>query len=85
MGFLILLTVGAALGWLSFIVLKESGRRAVQLDMISGAAGSIGAGLVLSANPLIDQLSANTFLYGCLAAIAAIACSQLIRRMLINH
>jgi uncharacterized membrane protein YeaQ/YmgE (transglycosylase-associated protein family) len=84
MGFLILLSIGAALGWLSSIIFKEANGRATQLDIISGAIGAMSAGLVLSTTELVNQLSASTFFYGCIGAVAAIALSKFVSRTLID-
>ena len=84
MGYLILLSIGAALGWLAAIIFKEQNGRTILIDIAAGTIGAMIAGLAVNASTLMNELSASTFLYGCLGACASIAISKLVRRTLID-
>jgi len=84
MGYLILLSIGAALGWLAAIIFKEQNGRTVLIDIVAGVIGAMIVGLAVNASALMNELSASTFLYACLGACATIAISKLVSRTLIN-
>ncbi len=79
MGLLVLLTVGAVLGWLGSIVLRHEGARAILTDIAAGVVGAICAGIAASSESLLVGLSARTFLIALVGAIFVIATFNFVR------
>ncbi len=84
MGYLILLSMGAVLGWLVSIIFKETNSRTVGIDIVAGALGATLLGLAFNASALMEELSASTFLYGCLGALGTVGIANMIRLTLIG-
>ncbi|MGB7374279.1 hypothetical protein [Pontixanthobacter sp.] len=84
MGLAILFAIGSILGWLSSIIFSADTSRAVLIDVVSGALGALVLGMALTTNSLLEEISANTFLFGCIGAVAGLAAAHAVRRMSIG-
>jgi len=82
MGALILIVIGAALGWLGTIVLRiEDGRRILG-QMLAGTVGSLLAGLFVGNASIVGGVSGTALAWATIGALAAIAAYNLLRRQL---
>lgn len=73
MGLIVLLTVGAVLGWLGSIVLRHDRARVILTDIVAGMAGAVVAGAVASRESVLAGISAEAFLIAFAGAIGVIA------------
>lgn len=73
MGLLIVIVVGAILGWLAAIVVERDDRVATAICTLAGMFGSIVAAVLADNVPLADGVSAAQLLWGVVGAIFAIA------------
>lgn len=84
MGLAILFAVGGILGWLSSIIFSAENSRTVLIDITSGALGALVLGMAMTSNSLVQEISVNTVLFGCLGAIGGLAFAHAVRRMSIG-
>ena len=80
MGLLVLIVAGALLGWLAAIVMRIEERQDILLNLGTGTAGALLAGVLTSDNSLLGSLSANTLLAGVGGAFALLAIVNLVKR-----
>lgn len=84
MGLAILFAVGGILGWLSSIIFAAEDSRAILIDIVSGVLGALLLGMAMTSNSLVEEISANTVLFGGLGAIGGLAITHALRRMSIG-
>ena len=84
MGMIILLAVGGVLGWLASIILAETDRRAILVDVGAGAAGAALLGQAMTSHSLLSTISPQTLLYGVIGALVAIGIANVVRGTSIN-
>ena len=73
MGLIVLLVIGALLGWLATIALRIEDGRSIFRNMVAGMIGALVAGLVASGGMFLATISATALLWAIAAAIAVIA------------
>ncbi|MDN3646717.1 hypothetical protein QWY75_10945 [Pontixanthobacter aestiaquae] len=82
MGLVILLAVGAILGWLSSIVLAVHNGRATAVYVAASIAGALAAGLSVAPSSLIEAIAPVSVLFGALGAVIALVLTHLVREQL---
>ncbi len=80
MGLLILVVVGALLGWLATIILRIEDGRAILTNALFGVLGSLLAGLVAGDGAIFGTVSGIALLWAVLGAIVAVALFNLIQQ-----
>ena len=80
MGLIILIVVGALLGWLGSIVLRREDRGAILTMMGAGIVGSLLAGAMLGNANLLATVGPLDLLWSVLGAIVAIAIADAARQ-----
>lgn len=78
MGLVLVLVVGAILGWLCAIVLGRDDRMGVALCMSAGIAGALVAAVNAGPVPLLSGVSPMQLVWGGLGALLAIVIANLI-------
>jgi len=79
MGLIVLLTVGAVLGWLGSIVLRHEAARTILTDIGAGAVGAVVAGATASSESVLSGISARAFLIAFVGAIVLVAALNFLR------
>ena len=85
MGLLILLAIGATLGWLTVIIFMESDREAVYTAIGAGAVGAVAIGLLTSSTSIIYGLTLNTILCAAIGAIVTATLGYFANRALVKQ
>ena len=80
MGLIILIVVGALLGWLGSIVLRREDRGAILTMMGAGVVGSLLAVALLGNANLLASVAPLDLLWAILGAIAVVAIADVARR-----
>lgn len=80
MGLLILIVVGALLGWLATIILRIEDGRSIAFNTGAGVSGAVVTGLVVGTGTILGSISGATLLWSVVGALVAIALFNLIRR-----
>jgi uncharacterized membrane protein YeaQ/YmgE (transglycosylase-associated protein family) len=80
MTLLVLLTLGAALGWFGAILLRHDSMRHSVVDILAGSLGAIGAPLVAHGKVDSHALSIESLFIGALGAVAVLASTALLHR-----
>ena len=78
MNLLIILLVGALVGWLAGLIMRSGG--GILFDIIIGIVGAVIAGLLFGGSILDAPLSVPAILYSLLGAIILLAIVKLARR-----
>ena len=79
MGLIVLLMVGAVLGWLGSIVLRHEGARTILTDIGAGVVGAVAAGGIASTESVLSGISARAFLIAFVGAIVVVAALNFVR------
>lgn len=80
MGFLIILSVGATLGWLASILVDREDRTSTTRCVVAGAFGSLLSAMLLGKVSLLVGISPQQLLYGGLGGVIAIGAVNLWQR-----
>lgn len=80
MGLLILIVVGAILGWLATIILRIEDGRDILANALVGVLGSLVTGLVAGSGTFIGTISASALLWAVLGSVIAIGAFNLVRQ-----
>ena len=80
MGLLILIVVGAILGWLATIVLRIEDGRTIAINAGVGVLGSLLAGLVASGGSVVGAVSGIALLWAVVGAAVAIGIFNFVRQ-----
>ena len=72
MGLVIVIVVGAILGWLAAIVIERDDRVGAAICALSGMVGSVAAAVLAGDVPLSVGVSAPQLLWGVVGAVLAI-------------
>ena len=84
MGLLILIIVGAILGWLATIVLRIEDGREILANALVGVLGSILAGLVAGSGTFLGAVSGFGLIWAVAGSLAALAGFNLIRQRVLH-
>ena len=80
MGLLILIVVGAILGWLATIVLRIEDGRTIAMNAGVGVLGSLLAGLVASGGSVVGAVSGIALLWAVVGAAVTIGIFNFVRQ-----
>lgn len=80
MALILLIFLGALLGWLVSIFARSETRSGILTDMGLGAAGALGGGILANHGSVLGGLSAYALLIALAAALAVLAIYNLIIR-----
>ncbi len=80
MGLLILIVVGALLGWLATIILRIEDGRSILSNALAGVAGSLIVGLIAGNGAIVGSVSGIALLWAVLGSVIAIGLFNLVRQ-----
>ncbi|TMM48359.1 GlsB/YeaQ/YmgE family stress response membrane protein [Qipengyuania marisflavi] len=80
MGLIILIVVGAVLGWLATFILKIEDGREIMANIAVGSLGSLLVGLIASNGTFFSSLSATALLWATLGAAGGIGILYFVRQ-----
>jgi len=84
MGLLILVVVGALLGWLATIILRIEEGRSILANALVGVLGSLVTGLIAGNGAVFGTVSGVALLWAVLGSVVAIGVFNLIRQRAYN-
>ena len=84
MGLLILVVVGALLGWLATIILRIEDGRSILANALVGVLGSLVTGLIAGNGAVFGTVSGVALLWAVLGSVVAIGVFNLIRQPAYN-
>ncbi len=79
MGLILLLLVGAILGWLGSIVLRREDKTGILTCVSAGMAGSLLVGFLTGSVSLLSGVGGLQLIWASLGAIAAVALASMVR------
>lgn len=80
MGLLVLIVVGALLGWLATIVMRLEERQDILLNIAVGVTGALVAGVLANHGSILGALSSTALLASLGGAIVLLAIVNWVRR-----
>ena len=80
MGLLILIVVGALLGWLATIILRIEDGRGILANALIGVLGSLITGMIAGNGAVLGTVSGVALLWAVLGSILAIGLFNLVRQ-----
>ncbi|ASP28864.1 MAG: GlsB/YeaQ/YmgE family stress response membrane protein [Pseudomonadota bacterium] len=80
MGLLILLVVGALLGWLATIILRIEDGRSILANALVGVLGSLIVGAIAGNGAVFGTVSGVALLWAVLGSVVAIGLFNLVRQ-----
>ena len=80
MGLIILIVVGAILGWLASIVMRTDDRQGILLNVAVGISGALVAGAVTNHGSILSGISATALLLSFAGTLVLLALVNLFRR-----
>lgn len=80
MGLLILIVVGALLGWLATIILRIENGRGILANALVGVLGSLVAGLIAGNGAIFGTVSGAALLWAVAGSAVLIALFNLVRQ-----
>ena len=80
MGLLILLVVGALLGWLATIILRIEDGRSILANALVGVLGSLIVGAIAGNGAVFGTVSGVALLWAVLGSVVAIGLFDLVRQ-----
>ncbi|MBO6527633.1 hypothetical protein [Erythrobacter sp.] len=80
MGLLILIVVGALLGWLATIILRIEDGRDILANALVGVLGSLVTGLIAGKGAVFGTVSGIALLWAVLGSIVSIGLFNLVRQ-----
>lgn len=84
MGLIILVAVGAILGWLATIIMRIDGSQEILLNIAVGVSGALLAGMAIKGDSIIVGISAGALLVGVAGSILGLILLHVIRRNTAN-
>ena len=84
MGLLILVVVGALLGWLATIILRIEDGRSILANALVGVLGTLVTGLIAGNGAVFGTVSGVALLWAVLGSVVAIGVFNLIRQRAYN-
>ncbi len=73
MGIVILIALGALLGWLASIIMRIEDRQRIMYNFATGIGGALISGLFIGESTLLSGISAETVLAGFGGSVAVLA------------
>jgi uncharacterized membrane protein YeaQ/YmgE (transglycosylase-associated protein family) len=80
MGLIILIIVGALLGWLGSIVFRRESRSGILTCMLAGTAGALAGGALNGSVPLLAGIAPMQLIWAVLGASVAVVAAHFFRR-----
>lgn len=80
MGLIILVALGAILGWLATIIMRIEGQHEILLNVAVGVGGALLSGLAIKSDSIIVGISAGALLVGVAGSILGLILLNVIRR-----
>ena len=80
MGLLILIVVGALLGWLATIILRIEDGRGILANALVGVLGAVVTGLVAGNGAIVGAVSAIALLWAVAGSVVLIGLFNLVRQ-----
>ena len=80
MGLLILIVVGALLGWLATIILRIEDGRSILSNALAGVAGSLIVGLIAGNGAIVGSVSGIALIWAVMGSVVAIGLFNLVRQ-----
>lgn len=80
MGLLILVVVGALLGWLATIILRMEDGRTILTNALAGVLGSLVTGLIAGNGAVFGTVSGAALLWAVLGSIVTISLFNIVRQ-----
>jgi len=84
MGLIILVAVGAILGWLATIIMRIEGQQEILLNVVVGVGGALLSGIILKSDSIIAGISAGALLVGVGGSILGLILLNVLRRNTAN-
>jgi uncharacterized membrane protein YeaQ/YmgE (transglycosylase-associated protein family) len=84
MGLLILIIVGAILGWLATIVLRIEDGREILANALVGVLGSLLVGLIAGNGTFLGAVSGFALIWAVAGSLVALAAFNLVRRRVLH-
>lgn len=84
MGLIILLVIGATLGWLASIVLRQEESQRILVCIALGSLGAVVGGLLSNSESILAGISPTALLIAVVSAIALLGIYGLFRNQLSN-
>ncbi len=84
MGLIILVAVGAILGWLATIIMRIDDQHGILLNVAVGVGGALLSGLLIKSSAILVGISAGTLLVGVGGSIASLVLLNVIRRNMVH-
>lgn len=80
MGLIILVAVGAILGWLASIIMRIDCQQGILLNVSVGIGGAMLSGVLFKSGSILVGISAGALLVGVAGSIAGLILLNIIRR-----
>lgn len=80
MGLIILIVVGALLGWLGSIALRVEDGRGIFYNVVAGILGAVGVGIAVAGGVILASVYASTLLWAMAGSIILIGLYNLVIR-----
>lgn len=80
MGLIILVAVGAILGWLATIIMRIDDQYGILTNVAVGVGGALLCGMAIKSDSIIEGISANALLVGVAGSILGLILLNFIRR-----
>ena len=80
MALLLLIVVGALLGWLASIILRIEDGRGILANAVAGVFGALVAGLIAGNGAVLGAVSGTSLLWAVLGSIVVIGLFNLVRQ-----
>lgn len=80
MGIVILIALGAILGWLASIIMQVEDQQGIVYNLAAGIGGALISGLFIGESTIVTGISATTVLVGFAGSVVVLALCNVIRR-----
>ncbi len=80
MGLIILIVVGAILGWLASIVMRADDKQGILLNVAVGVAGALAVGVATNNGSILGGISASGLLFSFGGTLVLLAIVNVFRR-----
>jgi len=80
MGLIILVALGAILGWLATIIMRIDGHHEILLNVAVGIGGALLSGMAIKSDSIIVGISVGALLVGVAGSILGLILLNVIRR-----